>query len=131
MKSAKGVMFESNLLGTHPKFFENAKKHFTIVHEINLNLTIEQEDAVWDRVVDGFDGRPYDFAGALYLGVSRFLMRIFGMKPPKYNKFANPNMFFCEEVYDALRGVGGLPITDSADGLETPHDLYKILTGEQ
>ena len=68
-------MFESNLLGTHPAFLTTSLKTHTIVHEISLDLSVEDEDKIWDAVVELYDGKPYDFCGALYLGWRKLLYR--------------------------------------------------------
>lgn len=126
---AKGVMFESNLLGTHIKFYESSKPHFEIVHELNLDVPVPIEDAIWDVVVEKYDGKRYDIGGALYLGV-RILMRRFLKIPlPKQNIWADPNAYFCDEVFEALHFIDSLPKIPVSNGLETPHDVWEKLKG--
>lgn len=125
---AKGLMFESNLLGTHPRFLETEFKsrwRFTIVHQRDIPMTPEMEDAIWDRVVSRFDGKGYDYGGAIYLGWWKLLNRLFGVALPKTNKWASDDLYFCDEVYIALKGVPGVPQSNVGTGMETPHDLWK------
>lgn len=124
-----GLMFESNLLGTHPKFFKNAQKHFTVVHEIEVNLSIADEDTVWERVVNLYDDKPYDFGGMLYIGWRTILMRLFGLSKPKHNRWQSTHKYFCDEIYVALRGMPGLPDLGQAGGMDTPHDVYLKIKG--
>lgn len=121
---AGGLMFESNLLGTHPKFFSNAKKHFEVVHQLDLDLSTEIEDKVWDEVVDKFDGKPYDFGGALYLGIRILLERVFKIKRPTVNRWASSEKFYCDEIYDCLKAISDLPPLDENGGMDTPFEVY-------
>lgn len=126
---AKGVMFESNFLGTHLKFFEASKKKFSIVKQIDLDLNLEVEEMVWSKLIEKYDGKRYDFGGAIFLGVSLLLNRWFGKKLPERNLWADPNAYFCNEVYEALDGVPGLPTIPVSNGLETPYMVWTKVNG--
>lgn len=119
-----GIMFESNLLGTHPVFYESSLKTHTIVHEIDIKCSQADEDMVWDRVIKKYDGKGYDFGGALYLGWRKWLKRVFNRPIPSVNKWAKSDLFFCDEIYEALRGIPGLPELEAGKGLDSPHDVY-------
>lgn len=121
-----GLMFESNLLGTHPAFFATALKTHTIVHEKDYALTVEQEDAIWDLVVESYDDKPYDFLGATYLGWFKLLHRILKVALPLRNKWCQPGQYFCDVVYDVFNkaGLSELPKIDVLNGMDTPHDVW-------
>ena len=125
--AAKGLMFQSNLIGTHPKFFYSAKKTFTVVHELDLPLTPEQENELWDIVIQEYDGRGYDFLGALYTGFFVLRERIFKIPRPAINKWGDPKRFYCNEVYEALNRVKGFESLPPASGMETPEDVWAKL----
>lgn len=125
--AAKGVQFESNLLGTHPKFWANSKKDLTVVHEKNLNLSIEVEDQIWDIVVEKFDDRPYDYLGVIYLGWRLLLERLFGIPRGSKNKWAQPGMFACDQVYDVFNTIPGFPDVPVGTGMDTPLDVWHRL----
>jgi len=124
-----GLMFESNLLGTHPCFLETSLKTHTIVHSFEIPLTVEQEDLVWDLCIEKYDGKGYDFKGALYLGFRIILERLFKIKRPSENKWANDQLYFCDEVYDIFNRIPGLMKIDVSNGMDTPHDVYMTLQG--
>lgn len=117
-------MFESNLLGTHPAFFINSLKTHTIVHEKLVPVTLTEEEAVWNRTVEKYDGKPYDFLGAIYLGYYKFLHRLFKSALPKQNKWANPNAYFCDEIYEIFHDIGSFPEIGISSGMESPHDVW-------
>jgi len=121
---ASGVMFESNLLGTHIKFFQSSLKTHQIVHSIAVDVPIEIEDMVWDRVVETYDGKRYDIGGAIYLGLRILAHRLFRLQMPSKNIWADPDAYFCDEVYEALELVPGFPKLNAGNGLETPHDIW-------
>jgi hypothetical protein len=123
-----GLMFESNLLGTHPKFYKNAAKHFTIVHEMKVDATVEQEDAAWDLMVDQFDGKSYGFMAALYLAWRKILLRAFKSPMPMVNAWATDDTYFCDELYLILEHVG-LRNIGIESGMQTPHDVWVKLHG--
>lgn len=120
------IMFESNLLGTHPVFYKNSLKSHTVVHEQKVLCSQIIEDAVWDNIVDNYDGRGYDYLGALYLGMRKFLNRTIGLKMPEKNAWANPDKYYCDELFEALKGVPGIPEVPVANAMKTPHDVWKL-----
>jgi len=125
----KGLMFESNLMGTHPAFLQTALKSHTVLHSIEVPLDAEDEDMIWDLVVDKYDGKPYDLMGALYLGLRILLCRIFKVPMPQQNKWASAGAFFCDEVYDVFNNIPEFKKIDVASGMDTPHDVFEKLKG--
>lgn len=95
-------MFESNLLGTHPKFYRTAKQHTKVVTELELNLTLVEEDALWNKIVDTYDGKDYDFPGFFYLSWRVLLYKLFKCSLPKKNVLAKTGMHLCVAVLDAV-----------------------------
>lgn len=119
-----GLMFESNLLGTHPAFFKTSLKTHEIVHEKDIDLTVEQEDAVWDLVVERYDGKPYDFGGALYLGIKKLMHKLFNSTIPTENKWSSQGKFFCDEIYDVFNNIPGMKKIDVCGAMQSPHDVF-------
>lgn len=118
-----GLMFESNLLGTHPKFYRTALKHMEVVHSIELDLTTYQENEIWDIIVDQFDGHPYNYKGFLYFTWRAFLKKFFGKPLPPTNPWSMPGSYLCDQVCYALQGI-----TNEKIGIDlsmvSPEDLY-------
>ena len=121
-----GLMFESNLLGTHPKFYKTAQKHMTIVHEVTIPFTLEQEDHAWDLMVDKFDGKPYDYKAILYIGWRRILNRCFKIPIPEINPWRTQGAYFCDELYEILE-LCGYKSLDVVCGMKTPHMVWASL----
>lgn len=121
-----GIAFESNLLGTHPKFWAS-DSGFTIVHQLAVPVPQEIEDKIWNKVIFKYSAKPYDYLGALYLGWRTLLKRIFGIAKPKLNAWKENDAFYCDEIYDALDGVPNLPVFNVSGGMETPHEVFARL----
>ena len=122
--ASKGLMFESNLFGAHPAFFQTSLKSHTIVHELNIPLSVEDEDKIWDRVIQQYDGKSYDFLGAFYLGYRILLKRIFKIALPLKNAWGKEDEYFCDELYAILEGSPGFPVTSVSGGMQTPHNVW-------
>lgn len=127
--AAKGLMFESNLLGTHPSFYQSSLKTHTIVHELDIPLTVETEDKIWDIVIQKYDGKKYAFKAALYLGWRKLLFRILRTPIPLKNKWADESEYFCDQVYDVLNNIPGFISVDVMSGMDTPHDVWEKVNG--
>ena len=100
---AGGLMFESNLLGTHPRFYKTAQKHMTIVNEFDITMDVKDEDKIWDEVVDKYDGKGYDFPGFIYFCWRGFLLKFFNLPLPKKNAFAKPGMYLCISLFEIMK----------------------------
>ena len=118
------IMFESNLLGTHPCFYQNSMKTHTLVHQVDVPCDQAVEDKVWDTVVKKFDGKGYDFLGVLYLGWRKILYRALRSPIPAINKWASPHRYFCDELFELVSGLPGVPEIPVSNGMKTPHDVW-------
>ena len=98
-----GLMFESNLLGTHPKFYKTALKHMTVVHEIELNIGVDSENYIWDLIVDKVDGSPYNYAGFFYFCSRAILLKLFKIPLPHYNLFRKNGAYLCTQIFNELQ----------------------------
>lgn len=125
-----GLIFEANLLGTHPAFYRTHKKAFTIVHEIDWPLTLEVENHVRAFAIKKFDGRAYDFLGVLYLGLRIGLHRMFGLAIPKKNKWAKHGAFYCDDLFDIMQIIPDLPKVHVTGRMITPHGLFERVHGK-
>jgi len=119
-----GLMFESNLLGTHPKFYKTALKSMTVVHEIDLNqISDEQQNILWDTIVDHVDGQPYNYTGFAYFCWRAILKKFFGIQLPAKNPWSMPGTFLCEEVFNSLKTITNKNI-DVDLSMVSPQDMY-------
>ena len=120
------VVFETNLLGAHPSFYNTWAKTHNIIHEKEVPLTHDQERELWVKWVNQFDGTPYDFLGVLYVGLMTLRQRWFGIPKPATNRWRNPNCFYCDEIYQLVSGLPGFPAIEAqANGMDSPHEVWE------
>lgn len=126
---SQGLLFQSNLLGTGVEFFSKAKKSwgYTIVHEIDLPMPVEEEDRAWDIIVNQYSDTNYNFLGAIYLGWRCILKRIFKTMLPIENKWNQNNSVFCDQIYTILNLLNDprLPKINVMSGMDTPETVWK------
>jgi hypothetical protein len=115
------VVFHSNLLGAHVVLFKNFASKCKIVHVIDLYLTPEIENNLWDKL-QPIEGRPYDFLGAIYLEWHGLMWRLFGKPMPETNPWASKDAYMCTEVLESL--CFNIKNIDTYD----PYRLYLSLT---
>lgn len=126
---AGGLLFESNLLGTHPKFYKTELASTTLVHEVPLPLSVGDEDAVWDAVVARFDGRGYDWGAFFYFAWRAVLKKLLGLPLPMKNPWAKPGTELCVEVFQAVKKYTTLKNVPLDLSMTSPHELYGYLSG--
>ncbi len=120
-----GIIFHSNLLGTHIEWYGSFKKHCEIVYEIEYPMTLEQEEAVYQSILTTYDDHGYDYGALFYFGYRALLFRIFGIALPKKNEWAQSDKFLCTELVGTLPDYI-LPLSVKTEDLSltSPYKLY-------
>lgn len=122
-----GTVFMSDFLGSHIAYFGTFKKSHVIVHEVDIPLSLGHEDAVYNSVVQRFDGRPYDYDYFMEMVGQVALNRVFGVPLPKYIKAPNPHADLCFEVFSHLPQSILPPSSLAKNAFVTPERLYRSL----
>jgi|GEM_PF-3055818 len=123
---AGGLVFESNVLGTHPKFWKTDQKTLTVIDELEVIMTSKQEDVIWDTVVDQMDGKGYDWGAFFYMGLAYIAHRLWGHNIPKVNKWAKPGTYVCLQVAQSL--IPYFPQLQAVDvSMMTPDQLMALI----
>jgi hypothetical protein len=101
------LAFHSNLYGAHPIFKSKLIKHATIIEELHIPATLDQEEAVFVLIENKFDGKPYDYLGLLFWFIKAIPNLIKGQ--PVHNIKENPwnseNQYMCTEIANALSPI--------------------------
>lgn len=130
--SPAGLMFESNLLGSHPVFFQSSLKGFgamTIVHELPVPGTLAQENAFWDDLVKYLDDKPYDYTGAVYTGAMVLRERVFKVAIPPTNPWRTNGTYYCDELYQIVqKHYPHLRPVKVVGTCVTPHALWEAVS---
>ncbi len=126
-------VFHSNLLGAHPEFYTTFRKKNDLVDEQVFNLTLEQEESVYQAIVQNFDGKQYDFGALLFAGLARLSNKLFKTPLPKKNKWSDANKLLCTEIFLIL-SVAGIEIDFDYDqdfSMVTAYDLMVAIKRAQ
>lgn len=124
-----GIVFDIYFSGSRIRFLKDVLAGCEIVHSIELNLTVEQEDAVFDLMVEKFDGQSYAFKAAIYLGYRKVMNRLFGWQIPPVNPYLGKNEMFCDMVYGIVEAIG-IPVASAMNGMQSPHDVFLSAQGK-
>lgn len=119
------IVFHSNLMGTHIQWSETFRKNSEVVCSINYDLPLEQEEAIFQSILNKADGKGYDFKAFAYFIWRAFLYRVFGCTFPKRNKWEEDGKFLCTglsvelplDVFPKMKGVEDPEIV-------SPYQLY-------
>jgi hypothetical protein len=120
-----GTVFESNLLGTHIDFYGTYLKKHTIVHQIDIPMTEDDENLVYGKIVGQNDGKPYDYPAFFYFCWRAFLRKAFNRPMPLTNPWKQTDTFLCVELADLLPNVKKMDLA-----ITSPHNLWKAYSGE-
>lgn len=123
-----GLVFDIYYTGTRVRFLKDVLASCQVIHEMPLDLTPEQENAVYDLLVEKFNGQKYAFRAALYLGWRKLLGRWFGLPIPKTNPYLEPGEMFCNMVGGVLSAIG-LDVSGELSGMMSPHDVWVAFQG--
>jgi hypothetical protein len=115
------IVFHSNLLGAHLNWWSNFSKHCEVVLRKDLDLTLIQEESVYQSLIQ-IEGKPYDWSAFFYFIYRGLLLRLFKIPIPETNIQKNDGGFLCVEIAKCFEGIVTLPKDLS---IVTPYKLWK------
>lgn len=118
------LVFQSTLSkGVHLSWLYNFLHVNTVVYRIDLKITAEDEEKIYQRLIQAED-RPYDWMALIYLAYRYLLHKAWHEPLPTRNKLGSPRADICIELAKALEVIGvPMPSLDTA----TPQSLYYYL----
>ena len=116
------VVFQSNLVGTSLCWADVFRSKNVVVKEISLNLSLEQEEAIYQNLIR-MSSKPYDWVAFFYFCYRGLLFRLFNKPLPAHGP-QRSGAYLCTEVAYALK-----PIADIKEELAiiSPYKLYYLL----
>lgn len=118
------IVFHSNFYGAHLKWLTSFLKRSEVVYELSLDLTFDEEERIYQRLIHQFDEQPYDWGAIAYWFYAMLRHRITGWALPKSNPWGSDRGFLCVELAECL-DVLGLDLSDL--DMVTPEALYFTL----
>ncbi|MEM4359954.1 MAG: hypothetical protein QXT45_05445 [Candidatus Bilamarchaeaceae archaeon] len=91
----------------------------TVAHLYDLGAWEYQEVADYFRAIKG---KPYDYLGALFLGLCLFINKVLRIPLPKQNYWHSEDKFFCSEVVSKMLRING--------DMTSPADILSLCEGK-
>lgn len=134
-EDGRGIVFQSNLLGTQINWYNTFKKHVEIVYKLQYDLPLEEEEKIFQGILDQYDGKPYDWRAFLYFIWRGLLFRILKIPFPSANLWEQPGAFLCSGLVQCLKSsplfLNLIPNLGKVVDTEmtSPYRLYLALLG--
>ena len=96
------IVFHSDLTGLHIVWKNTFDKTRKTIFEYDLALPLEQEEAIYQSILNQYDGSSYDFGAFIYFGWRALLRKAFKKEMPQNNPWGNKNHFLCDEIIQLL-----------------------------
>lgn len=91
------LAIHSNFMGFQIAWASTIRKHNTVVHELDFPMTLEQEEAVYQSLMNKFDDYGYDWKSFLYFTWRGILKKFLNKPIPTHSPY-NGKGFLCVEV---------------------------------
>lgn len=102
----RGIVFHSATHGVEVNSWWEFSKSKEVVFAFKLgHLTFEQEEAVYQELLNNMAGKPYDWFALLYWIVAMFRKWIFGVPLPSFNPWGVKYADLCTAVLSSLEKV--------------------------
>lgn len=120
-----GIVFHSNLLGTHIEWYGTFVKHCTIVYQLDFPMSLVEEEAVYQKILNTYDDRGYDFGGFAFFIWRGLLYRTFSTPFPAKNEWQSASKFLCTELATVLPdNIVPVSIKTQDLSIVSPYHLY-------
>ena len=121
------LVVHSNLFGVHLEWYKSFKSHHEIVLRLNKDMSLEEEESIYQSILDAYDGYGYDFSGLLFFGYRLILKMFLGTPMPIKNEWGSDRKFLCTELFvklpPSIIGEGNF-----SGGMITPYYIFKIVS---
>ena len=122
------IVFHSNFIGTNIQWFNEFKKHNNVVLTLVYDMSLDEEELIYQDVIDKNIAKQYDYTAFLFFTFRTILHKLFGTKYPIKNPANRSWAWICTEAIGSLpnRFQPKTPIDLS---ITSPYSLYIALGG--
>lgn len=122
------IIFHSNFFGTQINWSRTFKRKCDVVYEIVYPLPLYEEEAMYQAVLDSYDGRPYDWKGFLYFLWRVVLFKLLGTPLPEKNAWQSDTSDLCIEILTHLpKGEWNSDQSWESLAITSPYQVYSKL----
>lgn len=120
-----GIVFHSNLLGVHLDWYKHFETTCDIVYNIEMSLSLQEEELIYLNILNKYTGKPYDFKALFYFAYRALLLKLFNKGLPTKNEWEDSGALLCTELAGVLPS-SILPNSVSQEDLAiiSPFKLY-------
>lgn len=122
------IVFHADLLGVRLAWYPTFLKSREIVYEIEFDLTLEQEEEVYQNIITQNDGKSYDYGAFIYFMWRGLLKKCLNKPMPNTNPWGSEDRYLCDELVEVLpdfivpRSVKNVDI-----GMKSPWQVYLLM----
>ena len=125
-----GIVFHSYGLGTKLEWLGEFDKHFEVVHalEFKTKLAVCDEETIYQRLLQLYSGKRYDYPALAWWTWRALLNRLFGVPIGVKNRWSVEGMLLCTAVAGGIEWIKKYCSEKNVDlEMIPPHDLYDLL----
>jgi hypothetical protein len=122
------IVFHSNLKGAHIEWLNSFKQSSQIVYELDIDLPLDREEALYQSIINANDGKKYDYAAFLLFIFQVVRYRFTGKKRTDKNTWQDKRALLCTGLADYLP-LDIFPQLAKVNDLEiiSPYQLFFLL----
>lgn len=125
---SSGIAFHSYAHGTQVLMLRDFLKAYTVVHALEPNraLTLADEEAVYQAILQAESGRRYDYPALLWFAWRGLLAKIGWRRVDGVNRWQDPQARLCTGIAPSVFNALGVRFPGVDAELLPPHELYRL-----
>lgn len=126
------IVFHANLYGAHIEWYNTFRKNNEVVLEKDYPLSLEQEELVYQSIIDRLDGSRYDIRALIFFVTAIAANRYLGLAMPARNHFQSSDALLCTALVQSLPSwvVPNLKTLEGKDlEIISPYQIYQVANG--
>ena len=123
------LVYHSNFVGVHLVPYVDFAEKNDIVYAIEIEMSLEEEETVYQELIKLYRKRNYDFGAFAYFAWCVLKKKVAGIPLPKTNKWGSSNEYLCTEMYTVLPKKYRKVELPRDIQLVSPYELYKCISG--
>lgn len=127
-----GIVFHSYGKGTQVVFLQKFLEFYTVVHALEpvVEMTLEQEEAVYKAVLEHEADRDYDYPALAWFAWRGVLQKLFGWKVDGVNRWQRPEARLCTGIAPVVLEALGIKLPVQDPEMVPPHDLHALVLSD-
>ena len=122
------IIFHSDLTGVNIQWSKTFFKTREVIFEMDYSPGLEQEEEIYQSVLNTYDGSHYDYGGFLYFCWRASLKKIANCPLPDSNPWGSKRAFLCDEVVQLLPDDICPPAVKAMDlSIKSPYQVWLLL----